>query len=157
MNKVTDQGITIDATVLQLMFDGNFLKQVDDGITLLDIMFTLINKCQQNKFSIADKAEDWLLLKSLNGCPELEKILVRDKNIFLLLTACLQTSYIHLTEETDPNFPRWETIKQWLFYCFTLSQNNLRHIYEPCQRHPLIFNTLIWLRFFSIIVLLRLG
>lgn len=67
MKKVIGQGIIIDATVLQRMFDDNFLKQVDDGITLFDPICTLINKCQQSKFCISDAAEEWLQLKLPDG------------------------------------------------------------------------------------------
>ncbi|XP_063228905.1 uncharacterized protein LOC134534375 [Bacillus rossius redtenbacheri] len=73
MKKVVGQGVSIDPAALQLMFDDNFMKQVSDGIQLFDPVCTLINKCQQSKFSIADAAEEWMQLRLPDGYIQLQK------------------------------------------------------------------------------------
>lgn len=94
MKKVLGQGITIEHTALKLIFDDNFMKQVDDGIALFDPVCTLINKCQQKKFSIADAAEEWIKLKLPDGYPELEEKVTK-RRAYALTTYGLAANFLH--------------------------------------------------------------
>ncbi|XP_063219679.1 uncharacterized protein LOC134529475 isoform X2 [Bacillus rossius redtenbacheri] len=94
MKKVVGQGVSIDPAALQLMFDDNFMKQVSDGIQLFDPVCTLINKCQQSKFSIADAAEEWMQLRLPDGYIQLQKN-VEKRREQALTTYGLAANFLH--------------------------------------------------------------
>lgn len=94
MKKVIAHGVTIDPHIVNLMFDKNFLKQVDDAIALFEPVCTLINKCQRSGSSIADAAEEWLELKLPHGYPHLEEK-VNKRRAYALTTYGMAANMLH--------------------------------------------------------------
>lgn len=63
MKKIAAEGdIKVKAEVTYLLYDDNFLCNIQNSVAVLDPICELVNNCQKIEFSVADAVEEWLNL-----------------------------------------------------------------------------------------------
>lgn len=87
-------GSKVSKNVTTLIFDANFIKQVQDGVELFNPVCKLINVCQSTHASLADATEAWLGLELPPGYNN-QKKLVDDRKSKALSTYGLVANYLH--------------------------------------------------------------
>jgi hypothetical protein len=84
----------LSSAVKSLLFDTNFLSQVDDTLALLDPATKLINVCQTKTSNIADAAQQWLQLNLPEGYESLKQV-VEDRKKKALQIYGLTANVLH--------------------------------------------------------------
>ncbi|KAJ3642007.1 hypothetical protein Zmor_028472 [Zophobas morio] len=83
--------IKIKQDIIQLLFDGTFIGEVERIIEISDPICKLINECQSTDCYIADAAEKWLHLELPE---EFESFLNKRKKMALTIY-CLTANFLH--------------------------------------------------------------
>lgn len=91
---VAENTVKVKPHIFSLLYNEQFVKNVEDCIQLFNPVCNLINKCQSSTASIADAAEEWLKLELPEGYDEAETHLANRRK-YALNVYCLAANFLH--------------------------------------------------------------